>query len=594
MSNDRRQELYERIRKSSKDEVILEEMKRLGFWPDDQDMPEASEELIKRRGELQREMRELMKKQRMYQNPEEALQLMRKERMEASKLRRIETKQKRLQQRYEKALHWHQRRQQEILHIGDRFSHGLNHSESNNERLQNHQLPLLQSAKDLAEAMGINLSELRFLSFTRDISRINHYQKFVIAKKTGGERQISAPMPRLKRAQYWILNNILEKIPLHDAAHGFRAGKSIVSNAKPHCAAYVVINYDLKDFFPSVSYRRVKGLFRQFGYSEQVATICALLCSEPETQQVELDDDNFHVSLGERVLPQGAPSSPVITNILCRRLDRRLNGAAKSLGFAYTRYADDMSFSADRSHAKNLAKLQWRVKQIVADEGFEIHPDKTRIMRANSQQEVTGIVVNEKPSLDRKTLKRFRALLFQIEKDGCDGKHWGQSQNVLSSIKGFANYVAMVNPDKGKRLLDQVNRILKKEHYRSEHKVPGDMFGARFKHSSASGKAPRQDWWQPLARPEPQPPKPVEKPKPAITETGERRSTREIIDSAVRETRTPARPRRGFWRRLFVEVKDIFWWAVIIFATLQLAKSSITLAVIFFLIAALFRGALRG
>ena len=188
-------------------------------------------------------------------------------------------------------------------------------------------------------------------------------------------------MPRLKRAQYWILGNILEKLPLHDTAHGFVNQRSIVTNAEPHVSADVVVNMDLKDFFPTVTYKRIKGVFCKLGYCEEVATVLALLCSEPEVDEVELDGETFYVARSERYLPQGAPTSPAISNLLCRNLDRRVFGASKKLEFTYTRYADDLTFSGTRKAAHQLRKLLWRVEQIVEDEGFVIHPDKTRIMR---------------------------------------------------------------------------------------------------------------------------------------------------------------------------------------------------------------------
>src|SRR5262249_12338200 len=145
--------------------------------------------------------------------------------------------------------------------------------------------------------------------------------RFKIPKKTGGERLISAPMPRLKKAQYWILDNILRRVEVSDSAHGFLTGRSIVSNARPHVGADLIINLDLKDFFPTVSYKRVKGLFKSLGYSESAASVLGLICTEPDVEEVELDGKRYFVALTDRHLPQGAPTSPSITNILCRRLD---------------------------------------------------------------------------------------------------------------------------------------------------------------------------------------------------------------------------------------------------------------------------------
>jgi retron-type reverse transcriptase len=303
------------------------------------------------------------------------------------------------------------------------------------------------------------VGQLRFLAFDRKTSRISHYIRFKIPKKTGGERLISAPMPRLKKSQHWILVNILEKIALHDCAHGFRPSHSIVTNAQPHVGSEVIINFDLKDFFPSISYKRVKGLFQSFGYSEAAATIFGLLCTEPEIEELELDGQTYFAAVTERHLPQGSPASPAITNLLCRRLDKRLDRMAEEMGFVYTRYADDLTFSASGDSLQNICNVLRRAESIVLHEGFTINEQKTRILRKNRQQEVTGIVVNEQLSISKKELKRFRATLFQIEKDGPEGKRWGNSEDVIASIQGFANFVAMVNPEKGAEFLEQVNRI---------------------------------------------------------------------------------------------------------------------------------------
>src|SRR5581483_9233413 len=133
------------------------------------------------------------------------------------------------------------------------------------------------------QATGLPIGQIRFLAFARKVSRVSHYKSFKIKKKTGGERAISAPMPRLKKLQRWILENVLDKVPLHPAAHGFRHERSILSNAQPHVGSPIVVNLDLKVFFPSIKYGRVKGLFRWLGFSEAVATIFALVCTASDT-----------------------------------------------------------------------------------------------------------------------------------------------------------------------------------------------------------------------------------------------------------------------------------------------------------------------
>lgn len=329
--------------------------------------------------------------------------------------------------------------------------------ECNQERLEEYGLPLCGSHKAIARLMGISLKKLRFLAFSRNRSQ---YVRFQIPKKIGGKRNISAPTLQLKQAQEWILENVLEKIEPHNTAHGFRCGRSIVTNAQPHVGAEAIINIDLQDFFPSISYKRVKGLFKSFGYSEAVSIIFGLICTEPKVKEVELDSTkHLLLSWTERSLPQGAPTSPAISNLLCRRLDRRLFQMAEKLAFIYTRYADDLTFSTSGENLGNIGKVLKFTKSIVNHEGFEINDKKTRVIHKSRQQEVTGVVVNSKLNLSREILRRFRAALYQIEKDGLRGKHWGQSNDLIASLQGFANFVYMINPEKGAKFQEQIRRI---------------------------------------------------------------------------------------------------------------------------------------
>jgi retron-type reverse transcriptase len=454
-----RQELYDRIRSTSKEEFILEEMIRFGFWPAAGEIPEDPADEIRRIGQIRHELDELRRENSRLHNEQALRKQMLKQRLLESRQKQQETKERRERERQERSQNWQQKKQQEICYLGDDVSAGLNNTQCNEERLQSYQLPLCNTAAEIAGAMGISVGQLRFLAFDRTTSHISHYIRFKIPKKTGGERLISAPMPRLKNAQHWILVNILEKLELHDCAHGFRSSHSIVTNAQPHVGSDVIINFDLKNFFPSISYKRVKGLFQSFGYSEAAATIFGLLCTEPEIEEVELDGKTYFVAVTERHLPQGSPASPAITNLLCRRLDKRLARMAGELGFVYTRYADDLTFSASGDSLQNICNILRRTESIVLHEGFTINEQKTRILRKNRQQEVTGIVVNEHLSISKKELKRFRATLFQIEKDGPEGKRWGNSEDAIASIQGFANFVAMVNPEKGAKFLEQVQRI---------------------------------------------------------------------------------------------------------------------------------------
>lgn len=454
-----RQQIYDRIRETSKEHFILEDMKRLGFWPANSEQPSVPELLIDKQAELTKEFNRLLQERHKYFNKQEALKEMRKKRMAAAKAKRAETKKKREAHRLAKAEAWKARKASEILYLGEEVSLGLNHTVSDVAALQKHRLPVFANEIELATAMGITLGDLRFLAFSRRVSPVSHYKKFYLPKKSGGKRLISAPMPRLKQTQYWILENILNKVPIHQAVHGFVFTRSIVSNAQLHLGKDTVLNIDVKDFFPSIHFKRVKGLLQKLGYAEKIATIISLLCTEAMTEEVEIDGRNYYVQQGERVLPQGAPTSPALTNILCFHLDQRLQGLAAKHQCQYTRYADDVTFSWSQQ-AVNAQQMVWRIKKILADEGFAVHPDKVRIMHRGSRQEVTGIVVNQQMGIDREKLRKFRALLHQLQTKSAAELMPGV-ESPANVVIGYANFVKLVKPEQGKVFMQAIGQLFK-------------------------------------------------------------------------------------------------------------------------------------
>ncbi|MDA3615773.1 reverse transcriptase family protein [Polluticaenibacter yanchengensis] len=497
-----RQQIYDKIRETSKDEYVLQEMKRLGFWKKNENQPELSEQLIKQEGELQRTLNELLAEKNKYADKEQLLREIRQQRMKASKEKREQTRAKKEQLRIEKAAQWQISKEKDILFLGEDVSGGLNNTENNAAQLSQFNLPGFNDVASLAAAIGITISDLKFLSYYRKVSTTSHYKRFSLPKKSGGYRTISAPMPRLKSLQHWILNNILIKIPTHHAANGFVANRSIMTNANNHIGKKTVVNVDLKNFFPTVNYKRVKGVFSTLGYSEQIATILALLCTEPERDEMELDGKTYHVANGERFLPQGAPTSPAITNIICYKLDVRLEGVARQLEFSYTRYADDLSFSTNEtgSEDKNLVQqLLWRVEKVVKEEGFTVHPDKVKVMGQGTRQEVTGIVVNKKPGINRQTLHRFRALIHQINQSGIEGKVWKGNNHIVSEMVGYANFIIQVKPEQGTKLKTALLQAFKK------HNIQTEIFSSppKFTKQSESKNndrppAENKDWWNVL------------------------------------------------------------------------------------------------
>lgn len=321
------------------------------------------------------------------------------------------------------------------------------------ERAAENELPALDSPGQLAEALGVTIPQLRWLAFHNEAATRIHYYRFTIPKRDGSERPIWAPMIRLKQAQRWILRNIVERLPIHGAAHGFVPARSILTNAQVHTNSEIVVRIDLKSFFPTVTLRRVRGVFRKAGYREQIATLLALLCTESPREVVEHEGKTFYVALGPRCLPQGAPTSPGITNALCLRLDQRLTGLATKLGWRYTRYADDLTFSLPVGHAgpPRLGGLMGGVARIVEAEGFVIHPDKTVISRAGSRQKVTGLVVNGElgPRVPRKLRRQLRAALHN-RRQGFEPRE-GESDATLI---GQAAFVYMTDPKLGGKLLE--------------------------------------------------------------------------------------------------------------------------------------------
>jgi RNA-directed DNA polymerase len=454
-----RQELYDRIARGGRDEVILEEMVRLGFWSADHPAPHDPPDEVRRTTDLRQRLAQLRDQAGRLRNLAALERELKKRRMAESMRKRAETKQRRLGERAARRAQTQDAKTRELTYLGPGVSAGLgpaaDRRTSDAARLTAQHLPVASTAGELAALMKVPLGQLRFLAFAREVSTTTHYRRFTIPKRNGSERVISAPRTRLKRTQHWILEHILQPIALADPAHGFVRGRSTVSNATPHVGAAIVVNVDLKDFFPTVTYRRVKGMFGKLGYSEEVATVLGLLCTEPDIAETQLDGITYFVARGPRRLPQGAPTSPAITNALCRRFDRRIAGWAARHGFVYTRYADDLTLSTRDPDARIGSALAF-LRKVVTAEGFTVHPDKIRVVRRGRRQEVTGVVVNERPAVVRAELRRFRALLHQIDKDGPAGKRWGHGGDVLAAALGFASYVAMVDPAKGAALRAQV------------------------------------------------------------------------------------------------------------------------------------------
>ncbi len=321
------------------------------------------------------------------------------------------------------------------------------------EQLQRYGLPIWRTEEDLARDLGISLKELWFFAIHRERERQPHYVSFSIPKRSGGRRLIMAPKRRLKAIQRKLLALLVEKLPVSEHAHAFRRGRSIRTGAEPHVGKPAVLKLDLKDFFPSVTVARVRGLLIAYGYGYPVATTLAVLMTEAERQPVEVDGACFHVPVGERHCVQGAPTSPGICNALLLRLDRRLAGLARKHGLSYTRYADDLSFSGtlDRSAA---GRLRCVVSRVISEEGFVLNTDKTRFMGQGSRQTVTGVVVNQTLGLSRQERRRLRAMAHRIKTQN----EAAGDPALGARFEGKLAYLSMLNAQQAA----QISRIVGK------------------------------------------------------------------------------------------------------------------------------------
>lgn len=280
----------------------------------------------------------------------------------------------------------------------------------------------LQTKDDFAKLLGLKSAKyINYLLY--NIKTDNLYTTFTIPKKKGGERVIHAPKKELKSLQKKLADILWEcylesleskskdknfKIPV--LSHAFEKGKSIITNSQMHRNKKYILNIDLKDFFDSFNFGRVRGFFikdRDFAVSSEIATVIA------------------QIACYQGKLPQGAPSSPIITNLITRILDYRIVKIAKKYRFTYSRYADDMTFSTNRElnsnklrASKELDNFLTELEEVIISSGFEINPKKTRLSNNMQRQEVTGLVVNKKINVKREYVKNTRAMAFQLYKDG--------------------------------------------------------------------------------------------------------------------------------------------------------------------------------
>ena len=322
-------------------------------------------------------------------------------------------------------------------------------------------LPVVFSLRHFSLLVGIDFIELRSMIRNRG----NHYTYYLIKKKRGGFRRIIAPHSNIKYLQNWIKGNIIDKIEVNKSATGFVKKKSILDNALVHENQDVILNIDLSNFFESINERQVYGLFKSIGYAPNLAVEFAKICTSSisDYRFRNLSDEekpffeDFHKAK-EALLIQGAPTSPGISNIICRKLDVRLSKLSNKLGVSYSRYADDITFSGTDEKLPNVNIL----KKIIEDEGFKINWDKVGRYKTGQRQIVTGLLVDKKVRVPKKFKKDIYRHLYFCKKYGAFSHFQRISPNKgyrKEWIIGKILFIHAIEPNEAKKMMEIVKQI---------------------------------------------------------------------------------------------------------------------------------------
>lgn len=258
------------------------------------------------------------------------------------------------------------------------------------------------------ESISYGISEKTLNHFSSDSIFPRRFHTFYIKKRSGGFRVIKAPCRQLKIILTCINILLKTKYEPSDVAMGFTSGKSIISNAQIHIGQNYVFNIDLKDFFTSITQARIWKRLQlpPFSFSIEVANILAGLCC------------CYDSTSRANVLPQGSPTSPLLTNAICDKLDRKIKGVAKRFGINYSRYADDMTFSSMHNVYQEGSEFRTEIQRIISEQGFKMNESKTRLQKNNIRQEVTGLTVNSIVNVSQKYISDLRWILNVWEREG--------------------------------------------------------------------------------------------------------------------------------------------------------------------------------
>jgi hypothetical protein len=334
-------------------------------------------------------------------------------------------------------------------------------------------VPAIASTGALAEALGVPVASLQWFADVQQRNlrvpeeALRHYRFRWLAKRSGGYRLLETPKPRIKRIQRWLLRSILANVPPESSAHGFVSRRSVLSFVAPHVGQRVVLRLDLEDFFATITLARVRAIFLRLGYPRRVAQALACLCCTASPESVlraspERDPRERFTAiqrLRDRHLPQGAPTSPALSNLVAYRLDRRLAGLARKANVQYTRYADDLAFSGNRELDRSVDRFIARVGAIVIEEGFRIRFRKIRVMRSGARQQLGGLVVNARANVPRRAYDSLRAELCNAARHGADSQNRANLADYRAHLQGRIAWIAATHSKRAERLRSLFDRI---------------------------------------------------------------------------------------------------------------------------------------
>jgi len=333
-------------------------------------------------------------------------------------------------------------------------------------------IPKIETLNELASWLDVSLKELTWLAnfnsrFDDRLRAPQHYVMTAIKKRSKGIRLIESPKPKLKTVQRIINDSILSRVDPHPSAHGFCRGRSVISYVAPHVGSRFCMKFDLKDFFPRIRVSRVTGLFKMLGYDRPVRRHLAALCTNSVNQETifcatgipQIPSSESSRLYLPRHLPQGAPTSPAIANLIAFRLDARLHGLAKSAKATYSRYADDLLFSGGQELERSAKRFETTVGAIAIEEGFEVNFRKTRLMRASQKQSATGIVFNERINIDRREFDRLKAILHNCNRAGAESQNRESHPDFRAHLLGRIQWVTLLNETRGQKLRHLFDQI---------------------------------------------------------------------------------------------------------------------------------------